>query len=55
LPLTQRLIDGLRAADGVTAYGGLDVERQTATVLFSVAGMAPSEAGLRLNEEYDVN
>ncbi|MEA3339178.1 MAG: aminotransferase class V-fold PLP-dependent enzyme, partial [Chloroflexota bacterium] len=52
--LTQRLIDGLRAIPGVTVYGGLDAKRQTATVSFNVAGMAPSEAGLRLDDEYGI-
>jgi cysteine desulfurase family protein len=52
--MTQRLIDGLRALPHVTVYGGLDAERQTATVSFNIAGMAPSEAGLRLDEEYGI-
>lgn len=52
--MTQQLIDGLRAIDGVTVYGGLDAERQTATVSFNVAGMTPSQVGLRLDEEHDV-
>jgi cysteine desulfurase family protein len=52
--LTQRLIAGLRAIVGVTVYGGRDAELQTATVSFNVAGMAPSEAGLRLDDEYGV-
>ncbi|MBS3782839.1 MAG: aminotransferase class V-fold PLP-dependent enzyme [Anaerolineae bacterium] len=52
--MTQRLIDGLGAVDGVTVYGGLDAERQTATVSFNIAGMAASEAGLRLDEEHGI-
>jgi cysteine desulfurase/selenocysteine lyase len=60
--LTQRLIDGLRdipstgsgQRPGVTVYGGLDANRQTATVSFNIAGMAPSEVGLRLDEEHGV-
>jgi cysteine desulfurase family protein len=52
--LTQRLIDGLRSVSGVTVYGTLDAELQTATVSFNVAGMAPSEVGLRLDEEYGI-
>ena len=52
--ITQRLIDGLRAVDGVTVYGGLDAEQQTATESFNIAGMAPSEAGLRLDEEHGI-
>jgi cysteine desulfurase family protein len=52
--MTQRLIDGLRIVNGVTVYGGLDAQRQTATVSFNVSGMAPSEVGLRLDEEYGI-
>jgi len=52
--LTQRLIDGLRAIPGLTVYGTLDAERQTATVSFNIAGMEPSEAGLRLDDEYGI-
>ncbi|MCR4407277.1 MAG: aminotransferase class V-fold PLP-dependent enzyme [Anaerolineae bacterium] len=52
--LTQQLIDGLREIPGVTVYGGLDATRQTAVVSFNVAGLEPSEVGLRLDEEYDI-
>jgi cysteine desulfurase family protein len=52
--LAQRLIDGLRDIPGVTVYGGLDATRQTATVSFNIAGMEPSEVGLRLDEEYGI-
>ncbi|MFW6136068.1 MAG: aminotransferase class V-fold PLP-dependent enzyme [Chloroflexota bacterium] len=52
--MTDRLIRGLRAIDGVTVYGGLEAERQTATVSFNIAGMAPSAVGLRLDEEYGI-
>jgi cysteine desulfurase/selenocysteine lyase len=52
--LTQRLIDGLAAIPGVTIYGGLDADRKTATISFNIAGMEPSEVGLRLDEEYGI-
>jgi cysteine desulfurase family protein len=39
---------------GVIVYGTLDPELQTATVSFNVAGMAPSEVGSRLDEEYGI-
>jgi selenocysteine lyase/cysteine desulfurase len=60
--LTQALIGGLReipsAGSGqvpaVTVYGTLDAELQTATVSFNIAGLAPSEVGLRLDEEYGI-
>jgi selenocysteine lyase/cysteine desulfurase len=38
----------------VTVFGGLDAHCQTATVAFNVAGMAPSQVGLRLDEEYGI-
>ncbi|MDH7487195.1 MAG: aminotransferase class V-fold PLP-dependent enzyme [Anaerolineae bacterium] len=52
--LTQRLLDGLQSIPGVTVYGPLDAGRQTATVSFNIAGLEPSEAGLRLDEEYGI-
>ncbi|NLD43398.1 MAG: aminotransferase class V-fold PLP-dependent enzyme [Chloroflexi bacterium] len=52
--LTQRLIDGLVSISGVTVYGTRDAERQAATVSFHVAGLEPSEVGLRLDDEYGV-
>jgi cysteine desulfurase family protein len=52
--VTQRLLGGLAEIRGVTVYGGLDARRQTATVSFNVAGLAPSEVGLRLDEEHSV-
>jgi cysteine desulfurase family protein len=52
--LTQALIEGLRSVPGVTVYGTLDPELQTATVSFNIDRMAPSEAGLRLDDEYGI-
>jgi cysteine desulfurase family protein len=52
--LTRRLIAGLLEIPGVTVYGGQDPELQTATVSFCIEGLAPSEVGLRLDEEHDV-
>lgn len=59
MALTQQLIDGLRAIPGVTVYGGLDANRQTATVSFNIAAIdgsivEPSEVGLRLDDEYAI-
>ncbi len=54
IELAQQLIDGLQEIPGVTVYGGLDATRQTATVAFNVAGLEPSEVGLRLDDEYDI-
>lgn len=52
--LAHTLIEGLRSIDGVRVYGTLDAELQTATVSFNIAGMAPSEVGLRLDDEYGI-
>ena len=52
--LTQQLIDGLTGIPDVTVYGGLDAARQTATVSFNVAGLLPSDVGLKLDEEHDI-
>jgi cysteine desulfurase/selenocysteine lyase len=52
--LARRLIQGLDEIPGVTVYGMLDAELQTATVSFNIDGMASSEVGLRLDEEYEI-
>jgi cysteine desulfurase/selenocysteine lyase len=52
--LIQVLIEGLQEIPGVTVYGTLDPELQAATVSFNIAHMAPSEAGLRLDDEYAI-
>ena len=54
LALTRLLIEGLSEIDGVTVYGGQDARWQTATVSFNIAGLASSEVGLRLDEEYGI-
>ncbi len=52
--LARALIGGLRAVPGVTVYGTLDPELQTATVSFNIAGLEPSLVGLRLDEEHGI-
>jgi cysteine desulfurase/selenocysteine lyase len=52
--LTHALIEGLEAIPGVTVYGALDAELQTATVSFNIKNTLPSEAGLRLDDEYGI-
>lgn len=52
--LTQRLSDGLREIPGVTVYGPADARLRTAVVSFNIAGMEPSEVGMRLDEEYGI-
>ena len=54
IALTQRLIHGLRRIPGVAVFGTLDAELQTATVSFNISGMASSDVGLRLDEDYDI-
>jgi cysteine desulfurase family protein len=52
--LTQRLVAGLLEIPGVTVHGGLDAQRQTATVSFTVDGRAPSDVGLYLDDEHGI-
>jgi cysteine desulfurase family protein len=52
--LAQRLLNGLQETPGTTIYGGGDAARQTATIAFNIAGVEPSEVGLRLDDEYDI-
>lgn len=52
--LTRGLIAGLVEIPGVTVYGGLDAEKQTATVSFNIDGLAPSEVGLMLDEQHGI-
>jgi cysteine desulfurase family protein len=52
--LTERLLRGLGEIGGVTVYGPGTAEKQLATVSFSIQDVAPSEVGLRLDEEYGI-
>ncbi len=52
--LAHRLIAGLRDIAGVTVYGTLDAELQTATVSFNIGRLQPSEVGLRLDDEHGI-
>jgi cysteine desulfurase family protein len=52
--LTDRLLRGLLEIPGVTVYGFRDARKQLATVSFNLQGVAPSEVGLRLDEEYGI-
>lgn len=52
--LTRLLIDGLRSVSGVQVYGTGDASRQVAVVSFNVDGLAPSEVGRRLDEDFGV-
>lgn len=52
--LTQRLLDGLRSIDGLEVLGGGDAGLRTPTVSLNLRNMEPSEAGLRLDEDYGI-
>lgn len=52
--VTQRLIDGLRAIDGVKVYGTHDAARQTGAVSCTIAGADVGVVGLRLDEDYGI-
>ncbi len=50
----QRLSNGLRAIPGVDVYGPPEAERRVTAVSFNIAGLAPSEVGLRLDDEHGI-
>ncbi|MDZ7401891.1 MAG: aminotransferase class V-fold PLP-dependent enzyme [candidate division KSB1 bacterium] len=52
--LTQRLLAGLKSIAGVEVYGEQQAEKQIATVSFNIRGKAPSDIGLRLDEEFGI-
>jgi cysteine desulfurase / selenocysteine lyase len=52
--LTENLLRGLRKIRGVTVYGPGTAQKKLATVSFNIQGVAPSEVGLRLDEEFGI-
>jgi cysteine desulfurase family protein len=52
--LVQHLIDGLSSIEGVTVHGTCDARLQVAPVSFTLRGISPSDAALRLDEEHGV-
>ncbi|MBN1308181.1 MAG: aminotransferase class V-fold PLP-dependent enzyme [Chitinispirillaceae bacterium] len=54
IDLANKLIEGLRAIPGVTLYGEADARRRVPVVSFNVEGVDPSEAGMRLDEEFSL-
>lgn len=52
--LTQLLIDGLKAVNGVTVYGSGDARKQVAVVSFNVSGLTASEVATQLEEYYHI-
>ena len=49
--LAERLIGGLDAIDGVSAYGTRDLSRRVPTATFNVAGHAPAAVAAALGEQ----
>ncbi len=54
MKLINKLIAGLKEIPDVTVYGPCDAARQCATLSFTIEGISPSEAGLILDEEYNI-
>lgn len=52
--ICRALIDGLSSIDGVVLYGTHDPAKQVDTLAFNIAGLSPSEAGFRLDEEFGI-
>ena len=52
--MPSRPIGGLRSIPGVTVYGTLNPQLQTVTVSFNIDRRAPSDVGLRLDDEHGI-
>ena len=52
--LTAKLHGGLAEIPRVVVYGKPDFTSRTAIVSFNINGLAPSEVGLRLDEDYNI-
>jgi cysteine desulfurase family protein len=52
--LTARLLEGLRAIDGVTVYGGAEACRRTAVVAFNVAGWGCHQLAAALDDSFGI-
>lgn len=52
--LTRHLLQGLQQIPEVSIYGPKNAERQLGIVSINICGMAPSEAGLRLDEQFNI-
>lgn len=53
--LTERLVVGLSAIDGVTVYGHPKIELRGAAISFNLQGVDPSEVGFALDQEYGIS
>ena len=54
MELIKRLISGLKEIPDVTIYSPCDADRQSATLSFTIEGISTSEAGLILDEQYEI-
>ena len=54
LALSARLWEGLASIEGVRLVGPADPAQRTGVISFSLRNVSPSEAGLALDENYDV-
>ena len=54
IQLTEILLEGLLEVPEVRVYGPRNAPRQVSTVSFNIRGMAPSEVGLKLDEEFGI-
>lgn len=54
ITLTARLLDGLHGIAGAVVYGPADATLRTAVVAFNIAGVSPSDIGLKLDHNYNI-
>ncbi|MBN2088549.1 aminotransferase class V-fold PLP-dependent enzyme [candidate division KSB1 bacterium] len=54
IQLAKHLLEGLESINGVQIYGQQEPAKRIATISFNIVGKAPSEIGLRLDEDFDV-
>jgi cysteine desulfurase/selenocysteine lyase len=54
MKLTEKLLQGLLAIQRVVLYGPREARKQLGTVSFNIRGIAPSEVGLWLDEEFGI-
>lgn len=54
IALVEELIEGLLDVKGVRIIGTLDAERRVGLVSFTIEGTTPTEAGLRLDNEFSI-
>ena len=54
IELTQEIIDGLASIPVVEVYGEFESEKRVGVISFNIESMSPSEAGFRLDDEYEI-